>query len=134
MPMHQIRIEVELLTHGPVDKDFELAPAAFEIEDDEDFQFPEPVRGKLHAARAGESVLVTGELRTRALCTCSRCLEEVVLDLRVPFRLGFIPQDPSYPITDPEEAAAGKGNVEHGYSYGCRAGAVPESLSKMGDV
>jgi uncharacterized metal-binding protein YceD (DUF177 family) len=103
--MHQIRIEVELLTHGPVDKDFDLPPAAFDLVDDEDFQFPDPVRGRLHANRAGESVLVTGELRTGATCTCSRCLEEVVLDLRVPFRLGFIPQDPVYPITDPEEAA-----------------------------
>ena len=89
--MERLVIEVEQLHAGPMDLEFEMPPKAFELEEDFEYEFAEPVYGKLTARFAGQdSVLVTGKLKTTARSQCVRCLEPLVLPLEVPISIVFL--------------------------------------------
>lgn len=59
-----------------------------------------PIRGEAKLVRTNRSILVTGQFRTVAMCTCSRCLEEFEYPLEFQmeeeyFPAGAIPDGPA---------------------------------------
>lgn len=105
MAMRELKIEVEQLSKGPIEKDFDFLPSFFELEDDPDFRFPERLTGSITARRAGTGVVVTGRLETVVEAACVRCLGSLRIPMSVRLDMAFMPEDPQNPPEDPEEAA-----------------------------
>ncbi|MBI5154073.1 hypothetical protein HZA57_02455, partial [Candidatus Poribacteria bacterium] len=73
---HPLRLEIERLRHQPVELEFSLPPAEFDLTDDPQFRFEQPVTGRFEARMAGnDTVILTGKIATVACCDCVRCLE-----------------------------------------------------------
>ncbi len=105
MSKSTLRIEVERLLKGPIERDFEFAPAEFDLLDDPEFRFDRPIRGSVTARLAGPyNVLLTGRMTTTTRVDCVRCLHPMEIPLDVTFQTVFLPksQEEDYP-DDPED-------------------------------
>lgn len=76
-----IKIEAERLRDGPQTIQLKQTPAEFDLVDDPEFRFEDPVTGTLVASYVAGSVLLKGTIRTVALAPCVRCLEPLRVSL-----------------------------------------------------
>ncbi len=92
MDSNILKIEIERLIKGPIKRDYELPPADFDLLEDREFSFREPVKGSITAKLAGpHNVLVEGTIATTAKVECVRCLHELKIPLTVSFQTVFLP-------------------------------------------
>jgi len=56
------------------------------------FRLAEPVRGSLHAARAGLDLTLSGRIAGRVRLNCRRCLEEFLYEFSRDFLLDLLPE------------------------------------------
>ncbi|MEQ8822438.1 MAG: YceD family protein [Sumerlaeia bacterium] len=92
-----LRIEVDRALHEPVQLTFDVPPADFELTDDPEFEFHDPVVGDITAKKVGaDSLLVSGTVRTVASAGCVRCLHALRLPVNLSVNLIFTrePADP----------------------------------------
>jgi len=89
--LEKLVIEVEQLNEGPIDIEFELPVKAFDLDEDQEYRFVDPISGSLKAQFAGsETVLLSGSIRVVAKSECVKCLEPLEHNLRVPIRVVFL--------------------------------------------
>lgn len=101
MTLHSLKIEIERLMKGPLEVDFELTPAEFDLLDDPEFTFDQPVTGNFTAQLVGDdNILVSGRMETEATAACVRCLEPMRVPLDVSFQFAFLPQRDERPRDD----------------------------------
>ncbi len=85
------KIEAERLRHGPMDFVLAEDPKVFDLQDDPEYRFEDPVRGAIRAQMVGsDTVLVTGTVHTVAGVACARCLEPLRLTLRADVHVTFM--------------------------------------------
>lgn len=87
---HKFRFETERLKTGPITYDVAEPPALFDLTDDPEYVFDEPVTGTLTLRLAGTTVLMSGFLRTVAKSPCARCLEPLRVSLRAEVQLTYM--------------------------------------------
>ena len=89
-----LKIETERLRHGPTEHVLAEDPAIFDLLDDPEYTFSEPVRGTLKASIVGtDTVLLRGTVQTIAEVPCARCLERLRVPLRAAIHLAFMTDD-----------------------------------------
>jgi uncharacterized protein len=54
-----------------------------DLDEEEDIDLLEPIRGSLDAVSTGNRLIVTGDFRARLIMECSRCLASVPVDVEV---------------------------------------------------
>lgn len=101
-----LKIETERLKHGPTEHVLAEDPAVFDLLNDPEYHFGEPVRGTIKARMVGsDTVLLTGNVQTVAEVPCARCLETLRLPLRAAVNLAFMTDDRLLdPVAYPELA------------------------------
>ncbi len=78
---HHLRIETDRLKNGPLSFESTFPPEFFDLLEDPVYEFHEEVSVNLKAYQAGgNSVVITGDVKTVAQSPCVRCLNS----LRVP--------------------------------------------------
>jgi len=101
MQQHPLKIEIERVMKEPFETDFDLTPEQLELLDDPEFEFPQSVTGKMVARLVGDdNILITGQMATRAISQCVRCLHPMEIDLVVDFQFAFLPQRDERPRDD----------------------------------
>jgi len=96
MDIPELRIEVERARHETVRVQFELPPGSFDLCDDPEFRFTDPVKGHVEAKMiAGESIHMRGMISTVARAPCVRCLEDLPVTIEAPIDLMFLPEPPA---------------------------------------
>ncbi len=76
------RFEVLRLRGGSQTFDLSEPPATFDLLDDPEYLFEEPVRLQVTLRLIGTTVLMNGEISTLARAACARCLEKIGIPLR----------------------------------------------------
>ena len=90
-PLRAIKFETERLHTAPVTKEISEPPEHFDLLDDPEFKFEEPVTGELTARIVGSTtVLISGFIRTVAKAPCGRCLEDLRLPIRTDVHLTYM--------------------------------------------
>ncbi|WP_167527598.1 YceD family protein [Desulfosarcina alkanivorans] len=72
-----------------------LLPLLHAVSSEGDIRFTRPVRLRLHAMLAGETIRIDGTVTTAVRMPCSRCLERFDLPLSADFSATAAPQQPS---------------------------------------
>jgi len=90
-----MKIAVASLSERPTRLEGTLSPRELELAA-ERIAFREPVHVTVTVTRMQEDVLARGEARTSAVAECSRCLEEVAVELRGEFEALFVPETGAY--------------------------------------
>ncbi|MFH1542157.1 MAG: DUF177 domain-containing protein [bacterium] len=85
----------ELLQHLGNEADFEISEKVSFAADD--LALSEPLKIKLHLTNVGESVLVNGQVSTRAELECTRCLKKYQAPLTVKIEEDFSKTPPNLP-------------------------------------
>ncbi|MCB2155287.1 DUF177 domain-containing protein [bacterium] len=94
--MPVLTIEVEQLHHGPMELSAKMTPAQFEIAEDPEFRFDQPIEVAITARLVGkDSVGVRGTVRTSAVAECVRCLYELRIPLEANVNLVFLKRPPA---------------------------------------
>jgi len=70
-----------------------------------EYRFADPVHAELDYYRAGDDVVVEGDVHAAAVATCARCAEEFRLPVDVPIRAVLAPR-PAAPEDDDVELSA----------------------------
>jgi uncharacterized protein len=86
-----MKIAVPSLSERPTPLESTLAPKELELVA-ERVQFRDPVRVSATVTRMQEDVLAEGKARTKAHLECSRCLEDVEVDLSGEFEALYVPE------------------------------------------
>jgi len=90
-PLRAIKFETERLHAAPVTKEISEPPENFDLLDDPEFKFEEPITGELTARIVGSTtVLISGFIRTIAQAPCGRCLEALRLPIRTQIQLTYM--------------------------------------------
>lgn len=87
-----LRIDLQRLREGDETLVLDDATKLFDLDDD-DWHFEGRITGELTFHMQGEDVFATGQLRARARGRCGRCLEEVPVEVTVPFDYIYQPKD-----------------------------------------
>lgn len=114
----RFRFETERLKDGPMAHEFSHAPALFDLLDDPEYLFEDPVTGSLKLTLVGDTVILQGIISTVASAPCGRCLERIRIPLKAQVTLAFI-NDPrlldreSHPELDEENTYYFDGEFVH---------------------
>jgi uncharacterized protein len=73
-------------------------------------RFDSPVEVKGEIELKDTTVLVSGQVRTKVVLTCSRCLEEYLLGLEADFSERFVPAELTSVLEDQDEYRVYEGN------------------------
>ena len=79
---YRLKFEAERLKEGPITHEIDVPPDVLDLTDDPEYTFKENVTGAITAQLVGQSVLLTGSVKTFAEVPCARCL----VDLRFPLQ------------------------------------------------
>lgn len=88
-----IRFEVLRLRSGGEEYEQENSPDAYDLRDDPEYIFEEPVRLRVALRLVGTTVLMGGEVSTVAQAPCARCLEPLRVPLSAPVDLIYMTDD-----------------------------------------
>jgi len=88
--MMKLKFETERLKSGPLTYDINQPPDIFDLLDDPEYEFKDPVRGELTLRLVSSTVLLSGSLSTFATGPCARCLEPLRIPLRTTFMLTYM--------------------------------------------
>lgn len=90
---NRLKFETERLKNGPISHELAESPLLFDLAEDPDYIFDEPVQLQLTLTLVGTTVLVRGTVSTIAKAPCSRCLEPLRVALRAAVSLTFMQDD-----------------------------------------
>lgn len=76
-----LKFETERLKAGPITYDLSESPAVFDLLEDPEYKFEEPVVLHLTLTLIGSTVLMRGNAKTIAKAPCGRCLETLRIAL-----------------------------------------------------
>jgi uncharacterized protein len=101
---HPMKFVTERLKDGPVTYPINETPATFDLLEDPEYRFEEPVTGQIRLTLVGDTVVLQGHVATRARTACARCLNDIGVFLRAELTLAFM-HDPALldPARDPEQ-------------------------------
>ena len=86
----RLKFETERLKDGPIVHELDVHPELLELVDDPEYNFKEPVTGRLSVQLAGTTVLITGFIKTFATAPCARCLHELRVPLQTDVTIVFM--------------------------------------------
>lgn len=87
---NRFQFETDRLKDGPVTYEISREPGEFDLLDDPEYRFVDPITGSLKLTLAGDTVVMQGEIRTVATAPCARCLDDIRLPLSAAVTLAFI--------------------------------------------
>lgn len=90
-----MKIAVTSLSDRPTTIETTMSPRELDLAADR-VRFEAPVQARLTVTRMQEDVLASGQVTTRAIAECSRCLEEVPIELRGEFEALYVPDTGAY--------------------------------------
>jgi uncharacterized metal-binding protein YceD (DUF177 family) len=88
--MNIFRIEAEQLRTAPVVIDFSEPSSAFDIENEDIYQFLDPIEGAITATIAGTTVVLLGKMSTIVTVPCVRCLEPLRAKMTLDVSLAYM--------------------------------------------
>lgn len=100
MKNSRFRFETERLRSGSMTYEVDEPAATFNLEEDPEYRFLEPVTGELKLSMVGDTVLMMGKVKTVATAACARCLEDLRVPLNANITLTFM-EDPR--LLEPEK-------------------------------
>lgn len=86
----RFRFETERLKTGPMSYEISQAPGVFDLLEDPEYRFEDPITGTLKLTLVGDTVVMQGAIATVATACCGRCLETIRIPLRAEVVLAFI--------------------------------------------
>lgn len=86
----RFQFETDRLKDGPVTYEISRDPAEFDLLEDPEYKFLDPITGTLKLTLAGDTVVMQGEVRTVATAPCARCLESIRLPLTAGVTLAYM--------------------------------------------
>ncbi|MCC5877015.1 MAG: DUF177 domain-containing protein [Candidatus Sumerlaeia bacterium] len=86
----RFQFETDRLKDGPITYEITRDPTEFDLLEDPEYRFLDPITGTLKLTAAGDTVVMQGEVRTVATAPCARCLESIRLPLAARVTLAFI--------------------------------------------
>jgi uncharacterized metal-binding protein YceD (DUF177 family) len=88
--LKKLRFEVLRLKTGAQTYEQEDSPAIYDLQNDPEYTFDEPVRIALTLRLIGSTVIMTGTVSTVATAPCARCLESIRIPLNAKVSLAFM--------------------------------------------